>query len=85
MSDTRLVAALRSVLPLLVTQQDEIFGRSQSVNAIYRVPITESERLRREATRLEDRDALILELRAALREHDATTDLKNKIEDGTIK
>ncbi len=74
----RLVRAISAVLPYLVTQQDTLM-RPTAVPMVYHSPLTEAQRLRRDADALDARDAAIIELRAAYKEDRYAAGVRDKI------
>lgn len=64
----RLIKALQAAMPLLSTQQEAVM-RPRAVDLVYREPLTTAQTLRKQADELDRRDAIVNELRAALREH----------------
>ncbi len=76
----RLVRAISAVLPYLVTQEDAI-KRPGAVPMVYHAPLTEAQRLRRDADALDARDAAIVELRAAIKEDRLSASVRDKIAD----
>jgi len=78
----RLIKALQAAMPLLSTQQDAVDRRSQAVPAIYHRPLTTAQTLRKQADELDREDAIVNELRSALREHLAVMKVRTDIRDG---
>ena len=75
----RLLTAVQKAMPLLGTQQDSIDRRSEARHAIFHKPLTTAETLRRQADELDREDAIVNELRAALREHLAVMQVRQDL------
>jgi hypothetical protein len=79
----RLIKALQAAMPLLSTQQDTANQRLHPVPAVFR-PLTTAQTLRKQADELDREDAIVNELRSALREHLAVMKVRTDISEGKI-